>query len=162
MIRFALPRPVITTSFRLLASETLNVHRYIAPSCGWLPPSISLYHTRSAIVEIFDFGAVFLLCGYTGEGSKMCHNGPVSYTHLDVYKRQAPMCASIQKAGCSPRWVLFCNAGAIRSKCSTCLLYTSGIVFSQHNIICLHFFAHIFSSHSQILVILPRFPCTSV
>ncbi len=49
--------------------------RYIAPSCGWLPPSISLYHTRSAIVEIFDFGAVFLLCGYTGEGSKMCHNG---------------------------------------------------------------------------------------
>jgi len=26
-------------------------------------------------VEIFDFGAVFLLCGYTGEGSKMCHNG---------------------------------------------------------------------------------------
>ena len=34
-------------------------------------------------------------------------------------RRTAPMCASIQKAGCSPRWVLSCNAGDIRSKCST-------------------------------------------
>ena len=32
-------------------------------------------YARSAIVEIFVFGTVFLLCGYTGEGSKMCHNG---------------------------------------------------------------------------------------
>ena len=55
--------------------ENAGFHRYIAPSCGWLPPSIPLYHTRSAIVEIFDFGAIFLPCGYTGEGSKMCHNG---------------------------------------------------------------------------------------
>ena len=34
-------------------------------------------------------------------------------------RRTAPMCASIRKAGCSPRWGLFCNAGGIRSKCST-------------------------------------------
>ena len=38
---------------------------------------------------------------------------------LQAHSRTAPMCASIQKAGCSPRWGLCCNAGAIRSKCST-------------------------------------------
>ena len=34
-------------------------------------------------------------------------------------RRTALMCASIRKAGCSPRWGLFCNARGIRSKCLT-------------------------------------------
>ena len=34
-------------------------------------------------------------------------------------RRTVPMCASIRKAGCSPRWGLFCNARGIRSKCLT-------------------------------------------
>jgi len=29
---------------------------------------------RSEIVEIFDFGAVFLLSGHTGKGSKMSYD----------------------------------------------------------------------------------------
>lgn len=43
---------------------------------------------------------------------------PVSGSRPNCSRRTAPMCASIRKAGCSPRWGLFCNAGGIRSKCS--------------------------------------------
>ena len=44
---------------------------------------------------------------------------PASGSRPSYSRRTAPMCASIQKAGCSPRWGLSCNAGAIRSRCST-------------------------------------------
>lgn len=44
---------------------------------------------------------------------------PVSGSRPNCSRRTAPMCASIRKAGCSPRWGLSCNAGGIRSKCST-------------------------------------------
>ena len=40
-----------------------------------------------------------------GKSSSRIYNKPVSYTHLDVYKRQAPDCASVQKTdgyGCGP------------------------------------------------------------
>ena len=35
---------------------------------------ITIISYRSEIVEIFDFGAVFLLSGHTGKGSKMSYD----------------------------------------------------------------------------------------
>ncbi len=43
--------PVPPVNLSGVPVRNAGFHRYIAPSCGWLPPSIPLYHTCSAIVE---------------------------------------------------------------------------------------------------------------
>ena len=69
--------------------------------------------------------AVFFKVNTLGEESFLDDVKAVSYTHLDVYKRQEPFQSRV--------WVSFSAAPALRIPCAsglpaTCLLYTSRCV----------------------------------
>ena len=65
------------------------------------------------------------IIGSSGSGKTRFSGLRPSYS-----RRTAPMCASIPKAGCSPRWVLFCNAGAIRSRCLTASIFQKSMHYN--------------------------------
>ena len=89
-----------------------------------------IFGTKSALIKLVD-GAEFVVTRKTSQATKLMDDDePVSYTHLDVYKRQPKdrdIAMVFQNYALYPHMTVFDNM-AFGLKLRNCLLYTSRCV----------------------------------